>query len=334
MNISPNPHTPTGPIGFLEGVWNPEDFITLPGSPWIIISAMRSRSRSGALLAARSDCREVASELRWSEPAERGRLGHDLFDPHGIAARQLSDGSYELLVIDHGGGEAVDRLRVDVRGDQPVILDGERIVLPPATSGNALAHMPDDGFILTSMFDPGDSDTLSKFAEGEVTGGVWRWKSDGGWHRFGGLELSGANGIAATPEGSAVFVAEWAARRLWRLGPDGEPAGCAQTRFLPDNLRWMPDGKLLLAGQAARPEAVFGCEARGDICPMAFEVVVVDPETLTLHSRVAADERQAREWGFGGATGALQVEDELWIGSFTGERIARFPTQDFQPKSA
>jgi hypothetical protein len=284
------------------------------------------RDRWGALLAARFDCREVTLELPWTERAERGRLGREVFDPHGIAARQLCDGSYELLVIDHGGGEAVDKLRVDVHGDRPVVSNGERIMLPPATSGNALAHMPDDGFVLTSMFDPGDADTLSKFAKGEVTGGVWRWNSDGGWRRFGALKLSGANGIAATPDGSAVFVSEWAAQRLWRLGPDGEPVGCTEIRFLPDNLRWTPDGKLFLAGQVARPEAVFGCVTRGDICPMAFEVIVVDPETLISHSIIAADERQTKEWGFGGATGALQVDDELWIGSFTGKRIARFPT--------
>jgi hypothetical protein len=314
----------SGPTSFLEGVWNPEDLVSLPGSPWIVVSAMGSQKRRGGLLAARQDRIGPATEIRWSERAEKGRLGRDLFDPHGISARRLDEDIYELLVIDHGGGEAVDRLLVDIRGDYPVISEGTRIVQPPHTSGNALAHMPDGGFVLTSMFDPDDPLRLSKFAEAVPTGGVWRWTSEDGWGRFGSLELSGANGIAAVADGSAVYVSEWSARRIWRLGPTGESAGYAQTRFLPDNLRWMSNGKLLVAGQLARPESLFGCEARGESCPLAFEVAVIDPGTLMLESKVSADEAQAKAWGFGGATGALEVGAELWVGSFTGERIAKF----------
>jgi sugar lactone lactonase YvrE len=315
---------PADPIGFLEGVWNPEDLVALPNSPWIVVSAMRSRGRFGGLLVARGDHSEAAIELPWNERAERGRLGRERFDPHGLAVRPLGGGICELLVIDHGGGEAVNRLRIDTQGDIPMISDGERIAQPPGTSGNALAHMPDGGFVLTNMFDPDDPDTLSKFAKGEVTGGVWRWNDDGGWRRFGTMELSGANGIAATPDGSAVFVSEWSARRVWRLGANGEPAGHIDLGFLPDNLRWTKRGQLLLAGQRARPERVFGCVAGGEPSPLAFGVAVLDPETLTVVSQIEVSEQLAAAWGFGGATGALQVGDDIWVGSYTGERIAKF----------
>lgn len=311
------------PAGFVEGVWNPEDLVALSPSPWVVVSAMRSQRRRGGLLAAHSDRRGPATEMLWSERAETGRLGRDVFDPHGISARRLDETIYELLVIDHGGGEAVGRLLIDIKGDVPVIVAGERIVQPPQTSGNALAHMA-DGFVLTSMFDPDDPYRLSKFAQAQPTGGVWRWTSAGGWSRFGSLELSGANGIAAAADGSAVYVSEWSARRIWRLDCRGEPAGHVQTRFLPDNLRWTSNGRLLVAGQLARPETLFGWEARGEACPLAFEVAVIDPDGLTLKSRVSADQEQATAWGFGGATGALEVGSELWVGSFTGERIARF----------
>ena len=313
-----------GPTGFLRGVWNPEDLVSLPDSPWIVVSAMRSRERRGGLLAARTCGDETALEIPWLENAELGRISRELFDPHGISARRLGDNSYELLVIDHGGGEAVDRLMIDTSGDRPVVAGGERIVQPPHTSGNALAHMPDGGFVLTSMFDPDDPHRLSKFAEAQPTGGVWRWTPREGWSRFGSLALSGANGIVAARDGSAIYVSEWAARRLWRLGSTGEPTGHAQTSFLPDNLRWTSSGKLLLAGQSTRPEKLFGWEARGEPCPLAFEVAAVDPDTLTMEPKAGADEEQAKAWGFGGATGALEVDGELWVGSFTGERIGKF----------
>ena len=184
--------------------------------------------------------------------------------------------------------------------------------------------MPDRGFILTSMFDPEDSGTLAKFACADVTGGVWRWNAAEGWSRFGALDLSGANGIASCSEGSTVFVSEWAARRIWRLDRHGAPERHIDTSFLPDNLRWCRDGRLLIAGQAARPEAVFGCAARGECCPLAFEVALLDPASMVLEALVRVDETQAHAWGFGGATGALEVNGEVWVGSFTGERTARF----------
>jgi hypothetical protein len=73
---------------FLEGVWNPEDLVSLPTSPWIVVSAMRSQKRRGALFAARADRNEPAMEIRWGERAENGRLRPDQFDPHGISARR------------------------------------------------------------------------------------------------------------------------------------------------------------------------------------------------------------------------------------------------------
>jgi hypothetical protein len=93
---------------------------------------------------------------------------------------------------------------------------------------------------------------------------------------------------------------------------------------LPDNLRLTSSGKLLLAGQLTSPETLFDCGARGEPCALAFEVVAVDPDTLALEPKARADEEQAEAWGFGGATGALEVDGELWVGSFTGERIGKF----------
>lgn len=309
--------------GFIGGVWNPEDIVALSESPWIIVSAMRSQRHRGGLLAVRTD-ETQAVEMIWRAEAESGRASAAAFDPHGIAARRLADGRYELLVIDHGDGEAVNRLIVTTEKGRPEIVAGERIVQPPGTSGNAVAYLPDGGFVLTSMFDPRDADKLSKFARAEVTGGVWQWSAARGWSRFGNLGLSGANGIAAAADGSMIIVCEWAAKRIWRLKPDGQPDGYVATSFLPDNVRWTPDGRLTHAGQVARPEAVFGCEARGEPCPLGFDVVTLDPNTLGIAPLVRASENDAAAIGFGGATGALVVGDALWVGSFTGERIATF----------
>ncbi|WJR78870.1 hypothetical protein [Bradyrhizobium sp. NP1] len=315
---------PDRPASFIHHVHNPEDLVALPRTSWIIVSGMRSGQRPGRLFVVDGERQDEASELRWEAAAEAGRVSRDVFDPHGIAARRLAPGRFELLVVDHGGGEAIARLVIEMRDDGPVIASGDRIVQPPRTSANAVAYLPDAGFVMTSMFDPTDSAFVEKFAQAEKTGQVWRWSTSTGWSRFGALQLSGANGIAASADGASVIVCEWAARRVWRLGADGAPVASAETDFLPDNLRWTADGHLLLAGQRARPEALFGCVARGERCPLAFKVARLDPDSLDITPLIETDEHAAAESGFGGATGALEVGEAIWVGSFTGTRIGVF----------
>jgi hypothetical protein len=312
------------PSGFVEGVWHPEDLVRLEGTPWIIVSAMRSVRGRGALLAVRADAREPAFELEWRQAAETGRRGVPAFDPHGIDVKRIGEDVYELLVVDHGAGEAIDRLTIETRSGRPVVTAGTRIEKPEGTSGNAVAFVPDGGFVMTSMFDPRDKGYIGKFAAAEVTGGVWRWTDANGWMRIG-PDLSGANGIAVSLDGKRIFVSEWAARRVWRLSVAGEIEACIDIEFLPDNLRWADDGSLLLAGQMAQPEALFGCEAGGGGCPLAYAAVRVAPADLQVTPILRISHSEALAAGFGGATGALQVGKELWVASFTGERIARFP---------
>lgn len=312
--------------GFVDGLWHPEDLVELPGTSWVIVSCMRSADHAGGLFKVDTAQPSQATELRWAPAAQQARLGPDVFNPHGIAARRLADETFELLVVDHGGGEAIGRLVIEFGEEGPFIATGERLVQPPRTSANAVAHLPDGGFVMTSMFDPTDREFVSRFARAEPTGQVWRWSRENGWSRFGDQPMSGANGIAVSRDGF-VIACEWAARRVWRLDRDGRAVASVETDFLPDNLRWTADGRLLLAGQSTRPEVLFGCEARGDRCPLAFKVVRLDPTSLAIESLIAIDEAGAAAKGFGGATGAMQVGEQIWVGSFTGERIGIFSPQ-------
>jgi hypothetical protein len=312
------------PSGFAEGVWHPEDLVRLEGTSWVIVSAMRPIGGRGALLAVRANASEPAFELEWRQAAEAGRCGALAFDPHGIDVRCIGEDAFELLVVDHGAGEAIARLTIETRSGRPVVTAGARIEKPEGASGNAVAFAPDGGFVMTSMFDPRDKGYIAKFAAAEATGGVWRWTEAEGWMRIG-PDFSGANGITVSPDGKRIFVREWAARRVWRLSIAGEVEARADVDFLPDNLRWADDGSLLLAGQLARPEALFGCESRPEGCPLAYAAVRVAPDDLRVTPILRVSHVDALAAGFGGATGALQVGKELWVASFTGERIARFP---------
>jgi hypothetical protein len=304
------------PLGFVTGAANPEDLVALDGTQWVVVSAMRSKDRKGSLMAVDTRAPAAAVPL-YSGPAA--------FAPHGIAARARGGGQFELLVVDHGTGEAIARMVIEVGDHRPPRVVGvARVRLPTGVSANGVAPLPDGGFAVTSMFDPRDPGHVDKLAARAPTGAIWRWSPGAGWREIVRPRLSGANGIAVSPDGKTLFASEWAARRIWRIPLDGGEPRSAPTAFLPDNLRWMRDGGLLVAGQTASPRGLFGCQDGKARCPMGFTVAVVDPATLAVRPLVGGDAASFAATGFGGATGAIQVGDEIWVGSFTGDRVARF----------
>ena len=81
--------------------------------------------------------------------------------------------------------------------------------------------------------------------------------------------------------------------------------------FRPDNMRWAPDGSLLVAGQGGSGQT------------QTTRIVKINPETL----RVTDVETRPNTLEFSGGTVAIQVGRELWIGSYRGDRLAIVPTK-------
>lgn len=244
----------------------------------------------------------------------------NVFFPHGINVISLRDGGYQLYVVNHGGREAVEMFHIILGTHSPEAVWTGCIPLPPRSFGNGIAPISGGGFVISNMYDPTDSSHLEKFAKGALTGHVLRWSTDRGWSQAVPQPFSGANGVEVSEDGEWLYVSEWSARKLWRLSLRGtSPATSVALDFLPDNLRWSNNGKLILAGQAAAAEQVFGCEARKIPCPMPFAVVEVDPETLRTRTLIRGGNEQ-----FGGATGAATIGNEIWVGSFRSNKVARY----------
>jgi len=312
------------PLGVTVGVQSPEDLLQIPGTPWVVVSAMRSKQTKGRLLLIDSRKPQAFEPLYPAEKAVPGGPPATTFAPHGLSIWSLGARHEELLVIDHAG-DFVDRflLRVE-RGVRPSIERVTRVALPPACSGNSVAAMPDGGFAVTCMSDPKDAAFVEKFVRGEATGAAFRWSTAKGWRRLS-RPMSAANGIAVSNDGKTVFVSEWAARKLWRIPLDsGEPV-FVPTPFLPDNLRWTDAGKLLVVGQTSDPRSLFSCQEKKLPCPMGYVVAEVDPASLSLDALLTGTDETYAASGFGSGTGAIQVGDALWIGTFFGDSVARFP---------
>jgi hypothetical protein len=91
----------------------------------------------------------------------------------------------------------------------------------------------------------------------------------------------------------------------------------------PDNIRWQSNGTLLSAGHDAPPMARATECLRVTCNDTAARVARWDPKTLKVEEAV----RYPSDDVFFGATAALQVGKEIWIGSVRGDRIARYPAR-------
>jgi DNA-binding beta-propeller fold protein YncE len=110
-----------------------------------------------------------------------------------------------------------------------------------------------------------------------------------------------------------LYVAAWGSQSFFRLSRGAAPPRRESVAlgFRADNVRWAPDGALFVAGQG------------GAAPKQTTDVVKIDPDTL----KVTEVLRHPNTDEFGAGTVAVQIGSELWVGSFRGERIARFPVR-------
>jgi hypothetical protein len=308
-----------------------EDLVRLPGTGWIAVSSMRGpNGEPGRLFLVNA---AGAPQPRGLYPSDesRNQPDHDRFlrcstppdlrefYPHGLAVVAARGGA-ELYVVNHGGREAIEFFRIASDGAVPHATWIGCLPLPGHAFGNGVAPLPGGGLVVSNMYDTTDPDFLRKFAAAQPTGGVLQWTPNGGWREAASRPLSGANGVEVSADGSEIYVSEWAARKLWKFSLQAKIAPrSVDVDFLPDNLRWTGHGTLLLAGQNAKPEELFGCQARREPCPLGFTIAEIEPATLRIRVLFKGGDST-----FGGATGALFVGRDLWAGSFLGELIGRF----------
>jgi hypothetical protein len=157
---------------------------------------------------------------------------------------------------------------------------------------------------------------------------VYSWSPGGSdFERVDGTELPANNGIEVAADGSAIFVASSGLRTVVAFDR-GDPARQLRTTapmpIIPDNVHMGPDGNLITAGTVIDEPACGGLPdpAEFDIeayaqCARGFMALSIDPETMQYQT-IAQGAANAT---FSNATMALKVGNEVWIGTFSGDRI-------------
>jgi len=323
---------PSGGITPVCGLQNPEDLAALPGGQWLLASQFRREGDPpGSLVAVPQTggapvrvyppppdaVLPLSGVPGCPEPPDPAR-----FAPHGFDLIVDGPPPWVLLVVNHGGREAIEVFGVMPTEAAPAVTWHGCVKLPPGMAGNDVAGLPEGGFVVTQNALPksrlGLAWSAIEVAFGKTTGGAIEWHRDGGWRPVPGTEVAVANGVAVSSDGARLFVDAWGSDELVRVERQGDPARRTVTLPVhPDNLTWTPDGRLLLAGQKGSLRDLLKCaDAANGNCTAPFAVVAVDPESLATMVVLEHDGS-----GLGGASVALRTGDALVLGTFSGDRL-------------
>lgn len=340
-------------LDLLCGADNVEDMVVLPGTDWIIGSGIGDNFfQRGALHVINQENLTVETVPLDLSPSLHARAPFDkcpappagnLLSAHGLGLQKHKKGSYNLFVMNHGGRESIEVFRIVPTKQRPNFTWIGCIVPPPNAMGNSIA-VSSEGVVVLSAFTVADHPLptmadLSKAVSDHkpkgpnesrfqaLKGALFTWDHNRGWEQLPNSELNGNNGLELSRDGRWVFVSSWFDRRVVRVALK---KGLSESRsisvdFMPDNLRWSFDGKLIATGQdVADPREVFACtKSAGPGCPTAYAVAQIDPESLTSETIFRA--KGIPE--FGTATIGLKTARGLWLGSVRSPCIGHVNTE-------
>ena len=299
---------------------NPEDLAVI--GDWLLVSQMAAGDKPGSLVAFRPrDGAKLALYPRDAEAPATGACAAGLappasdFAPHGLDLAGTT-----LLVVNHGSREAIEEFAVGADQAGPTLAWRGCTPLPSDASANDVVALNAGGFAATKMLERPQLLGMLKLALGSSSGALLRFSpGSSGWEVVPNTEGRGPNGVEEAPDGS-LFVAEWAAQRLVRVAPDGSGRTEIPLDFSPDNLSWASDGRLLVAGQRASAFDAPRCASLDHgTCSLASVVAAVDPATFAVVKLVVDDPAAT----LGAASIAVELGDELWVGTFAGDRLVR-----------
>jgi len=313
---------PVGNLRFVCGLAGPEDLAVVPGGRWVIASGM---AQSGGIRLIDMKDKSTTVLFPGASPKEQfdrstygacpGPAKHEDFRSHGLYLRSTGSQQYRLFAVHHGDRESVEVFTLDARGSAPTLTWIGCSVAPDPIGLNSVVGLPDVGLISTN-FQARNADATGRgrMMAGENSSEVWEWHPRGEWKKVPGSEAAGPNGLEISQDGKTLYIGGWGSQSLIRLSRGENPPkkDSVNVGFRVDNVRFAPDGMLIATGQ--RPAAQQG--QRG-----SSHSARIDPKTLKAEELLNRPDDDA----FATATVAVQIGQELWIGSVRGDRVAIMP---------
>lgn len=321
-----------GDVSYVCGPKNPEDLVLVPGTQWIVSSGMAEGAGFYLVDARTGDYGSLTFTAR-HDPAFASCTTPptaQTLNTHGLNVRATGPGRARLNVVGHGAREAIEVFDVDASGARPTLTWRGCVPMPEGLAANSVASFADGSLVATVLFMPGTT-----FADAVVdlkpTGAVFEWSpGKPGFELVRGTELPANNGIEVSADGREIYVASSGLQTIVAFSRENPARQLRTTRplgFTPDNVHLAPDGRLVTAGMANDvPECGGPPGPQHDIeklsrCPRPTIAVAIDPATMrdTVIATTPASP------SFSNATMVLPVGNQAWIGTFSGDRIARAP---------
>lgn len=307
-----------GNVRFVCDQSHPEDLAILPDGQWVIASGMGDKggirlinvrdSTSTMLFPAASAKARLDTRRYQSCPGPIDSAGQAIFQAHGIYLLPGRNSVHRLFVVHHGSRESIEVFEVDASAGRPTLTWVGCVVAPEGPGLNAVVGLSNGGFLVTNFHPRGDRPAwLAKARAGENTGEVWEWHPASGWMVVPESQAPGPNGLEISKDGKWLYIGVWGTQSVTRLSRGNTPVkkDSVVVGFRVDNLRWAPDGSILAAGQGDK----------------SANVTKVDPNTLKFEDVVRYPDSDVFRTG----TTAIQVRNEIWLGSVASDRIARIP---------
>jgi hypothetical protein len=322
--------TPSGGLTFICGVANPEDLVLVPNTQWMLASGMAPGSGLNLVDTRAKTVKSLYPVGAANTRADKTRYANcpGPLDPkqavlHGLSIRPASGGRYTVYATNHGGRESVEVFELATRGTTPPTATWIGCVLAPGKMAfNSVAAFSDGTLVATVLITP-DKTFADAFAQ-RITGVVMQWTpGTAEFKALPGTELSANNGIETSPDDREFFVVSTTTKRIlaYARNNPGKPLRVAQLKeFAPDNVRWTADNRLITAGMLDDEPACGGApkDEKGIRCPRGYVVVTIDPKTMAVTELARGPATPA----FTGHAIAMVSGGELWLGSFSADRLA------------
>lgn len=299
---------PHDDLQVLCGTQAPEDLEPTPDGDYLIVSQF---ANGGSVALFDLDDQTFTPmtivtepDTAWGDAACPGPITEPM-RAHGISLG-THGADPALYVVNHAGRETIEMFGLRENGNTWELVWHGCVV--GSSDYNDVAILPDGGFVATrptALQEPGGRGGLGA----GVSGNVARWAPGQGETILPDSEAAYPNGVVADSEGRYAYIAAWTGRevRKYDLRTNTQVA-VTSLDFMPDNLTWTPDGRLLAAGIAGLGGAP------------GFGIADVDPETLAATN---LDKPADAAMAITGVSVALEVGDAIYIGAYQGDRLVR-----------
>ncbi len=311
------------------GFKNPEDLREIPGTSLLLVSEMGEfmLDTPGQLSLFDTETQSkkplnidwATTAPRWGD-AQCPAPNIEKFSPHGIDLVTLDDGTLKVLVVNHGGREAVEFFEL-LPNRPDSMLTWQGCALPPDDPFiNDVVGLKQGGFFATHMWNKSIpfEEVAAQLLRGETTGWVWEWQPGKGFSVLPNSREVMPNGIAISADEQTLFVNIYMGNRLIKYDRSKKAVTGSVSIRQPDNVTRDDDGMLWVASHQQDP-IKDTCTMEIGPCLLPFEIVRVDPKTLQRETILS---HLGEPMGY--ETFALRAGNTIYLGTAHGDRIARF----------